>query len=161
MAKKSKNKPAPLTAKPAPPTITPPPTITAKGDSTTMTQTEKVKPTPAKNGTTPAKADTAQASNEATETPEAKKRGVVPTMPAAILYKHGGRVHAAIHHPVDGTAYIETGKGVGSAKGALEDSGFRLSGESLDGPEWLTEKLPEGAELIGFCTIKGFPLPTK
>lgn len=129
----------------------------------TSTQTTKspAAQTPAKNGTAPVAAKDATPAQDAESAPEAKKRGVVPTMPAAILYKHGGRVHAAIHHPIDGTSYIESGKGVGSAKGALEDSGFRLSGESLDGPEWLTEKLPEGAELIGFCTIKGFPLPTK
>jgi hypothetical protein len=127
----------------------------------TMQSTEKSKSAtaPAKNGTTPAAAKADAPAADSAEATEPKKRGVVPTMPAAILYKHQGRVHAAIHHPIDGTSYVETGKGVGSAKGALEDSGFRLSGESLDGPEWLAEKLPEGAELIGFCTIKGFPLP--
>jgi len=124
----------------------------------TATQTSnKPAQTPAKNGTAPAAAKADAPATDSAEATEPKKRGVVPTMPAAILYKHGGKVHAAIHHPVDGTSYIETGKGVGSAKGALEDSGFRLSGESLDGPEWLAEKLPEGGELIGFCTIKGFP----
>ncbi len=87
------------------------------------------------------------------------RRGVIPTMPGCIIYRQGGKVFAAVHHPVDGTSYIESGKGEGSAKGALEDSGFRLSAVYAEGKEWIAEKLPEGAELIGYADIKGFPLP--
>lgn len=109
------------------------------------------------------KAPNGQKAETAAETAEteSKRRGVIPTMPMAIVYRHAGKVHAVIHHPLDGSTYAESGKGEGSAKGALEDSGFRLSSLSLDGPEWLAAKLPEGAELIGYATLKSFPLPTK
>jgi hypothetical protein len=29
----------------------------------------------------------------------------------------------------------------------------------LDGPAWLSEKVPADANLIGFASIKSFPLP--
>lgn len=102
---------------------------------------------------------TMEASAPGTPDAEEKKvRGIIPTMPACILYRLGGKVTAAIHHPVDGTSYSETGKGEGSAKGALEDAGYRLGMVVADGHEWIRAKLPAGAELIGYASIKGFPL---
>lgn len=137
----------------------------SKGE-TTMTMTEK--------SATPAKS-TAKNGVEAkpeiveTKAPETQEddgptkqnkggKGAVPTMPGAIVYKQGGKVFAVVHHPVDGTTYMQSGKGEGSATGALVDSGYRLSPLSLDAPEWLIAKLPQDATLIGYATLRGFPL---
>lgn len=103
----------------------------------------------------------AESAPETGETESKRRHGVIPTMPMAIVYRLDNRVHAVIHHPLDGSTYGESGKGEGSAKGALEDSGFRLSSLSMDGPEWLVAKLPSGAELLGYASLKSFPLPTK
>lgn len=133
--------------------------------TTTQTTETAVNDRKPKNGQKPAetapKGETAptDASADTEETKEKARRGIVPTMPMAILYRLAGRVHAVVHNPIDGTSYTETGKGEGSAKGAMEDSGFRFSSMSLDAPAWLTEKLPEGANLIGYAGIKSFPLP--
>lgn len=100
----------------------------------------------------------AQAAAQASEDEEKRFRGVLPTMPWAIVFRQGDKVHAVIHHPIDGTSYAETGRGEGSAKGALEDVGYKLSPLQGSAPEWIAAKLPEGAALIGYATIKGFPL---
>jgi hypothetical protein len=92
---------------------------------------------------------------------EKARRGIAPTMPMAILYRLAGKVTAVIHHPIDGTSYSETGKGEGSAKGALEDTGFRLASITLDGPAWLVAKVPADAKLIGYAAIRSFPLPVQ
>ena len=113
-------------------------------------------PAPA-NASAPAATPATPAS--ASEDESTERKGKQPTMPMAIIYRQNGRVTAAVFNPLDGTVYAETGKGEGSAKGALEDSGFRLSPLFLDGPQWLTERLPAGAELIGYAKISGFPLP--
>ena len=130
----------------------------------TIANDKPAKTAKAANGpeTKPAAADAAKASesdSEGSEGQEKRRRGVIPTMPEAIIYRLNGKVFASIYNPVDGSVYTESGKGEGSAKGALEDSGFRLSAVFSDGSTWLAEKLPAGAELIGYCTIKGFPLP--
>lgn len=122
--------------------------------ATTSTPANKNKPA---NGNVPA-AVLGGADTGAGTDAEKRSRGVIPTMPAAIVYKLGERVHAVIHHPADGSSYAESGKGEGSAKGALEDAGYRLSPLYTDGHEWLAAKLPEGASLIGYANIKGFPL---
>jgi len=80
-------------------------------------------------------------------------------MPMVVYYKLDNRVHAAIHHPADKTSLIESGRGIGSAKGGLEDMGFLFSAMSNKGPEWLTALVPMKAEIIGYASIKGFPLP--
>lgn len=136
---------------------------TMKQDTANVAQSAQTAAKAAKNGAEakPAETDAAKAAEatKPTEATEEKRRGAVPTMPAAILYRLNGRVFAAVHSPVDGKSYIQSGKGEGSAKGALEDTGFRLSSLTLDGAEWLAAKLPAGAELIGYAAIKGFPLP--
>lgn len=121
------------------------------------TETSKAKPAEA----APAQTETAPvAADSAADTDDKKvRRGVVPTMPSCVIYELGGRFYAAIHHPVDGTSYTESGKGIGSAKGALEDSGFHLSAMTADGPEWLSDRVPAGATVHGYASIKGFPLP--
>lgn len=97
------------------------------------------------------------------ETPAARPawraRGIMPTMPMVVYYKQDGKVHAAVHHPVDKSSLIESGRGIGSAKGGLEDMGFLFSPTSATGPEWLTALVPVQAEIIGYASIKGFPLP--
>jgi hypothetical protein len=117
-----------------------------------------IKP-PATAPTAPKAAETAPADTDTEETKEKARRGIVPTMPMAVLYRRAGRVHAVIHHPIDGTSYEETGKGEGSAKGSLEDTGFRLSSITSDGPAWLVERVPADVQLIGYASIKSFPLP--
>lgn len=132
--------------------------------SATTTENAPKSPKPANGAKAkPDASPDAQTSGESPESSEAtaKRRGIIPTMPAAILYRQNGRVYAAIHHPLDGTSYIESGKGEGSAMGALVDSGFRLSSLTDEGAEWLAAKLPAGATLLGYASIKGFPLPSQ
>jgi len=133
------------------------PKATMATQQTQQTQAEKPKNGGSKNQ------ETAPATNHVEPSDgTSKRRGVVPTMPMGMLYTRAdGRVVAGIYHPADGTSYVETGKGVGSAKGALEDSGFVLSGLTLDGPEWLSDLLPPDCVLLGYCSVKGFPLPQK
>jgi len=93
--------------------------------------------------------------------PAWRARGIMPTMPMAVYYKLDNKVIAAIHHPSDKTVLTETGRGIGSAKGGLEDMGFIFSPTSSTGPEWLTALVPARAEIIGYASIKGFPLPAQ
>lgn len=130
---------------------------------TTMANTQTATDTKPKNG---AKAAETAAPETTTTAPDAegtsKRRGVVPTMPMGMVYSlPGGRVAAGVFHPADGTSYVEQGKGIGSAKGALEDSGFVLGALTLEGPEWLADLLPADCALLGYCSIKGFPLPKR
>lgn len=134
---------------------------TKKGDVMTTQQTSTAsKPATSKpaNGA-PAAATEAKEQTQAAEESRRSKGGVIPTMPSAVVYFLNGIYHAAVFHPGDKSKYVETGKGIGSAKGALEDSGFVLSLLQADGPEWMSEFIPEGAVVQGYAAIKGFPLP--
>lgn len=127
--------------------------------STTQTAKNQTATKPA-NGAKPETAPAAAQSPE-TATAEAEKRtrGATPTMPVGALWREaGGKVVAAVIHP-NGTEYRETGKGIGSAKGAIEDSGFLFGDLHMDGPEWISARIPAGVELLGYAKIKSFPLP--
>jgi len=133
---------------------------TDKGNTMTQ-QTAQTAPKPATtkpaNGSPVAAPESKEAAQASEET--RKKAGIIPTMPAAVIYQYQGAYHAVVHHPGDKSTFAETGKGIGAAKGALEDSGFVLSSLQADGPEWIRELVPEGAVVQGYATIKGFPLP--
>lgn len=129
-------------------------------DKNAPAQNGEVKPAqPSQASAGPIDPPATEASSDPKTSQANKQRGVIPTMPECVIYRKDGRVIAAVYNPVDGSVYQESGKGEGSAKGALEDSGFRLSLMYDKGPEWLYAKLPAGIEIIGFASIKGFPLP--
>lgn len=116
-------------------------------------------PASAPNGSNTAPIQTGAVKSADSEDDTESRKGKQPTMPMAIVYRQNGMVHARVFNPIDGSSYGETGKGEGSAKGALEDMGFRLSPLFLDGPAWLLDCVPTGAAVIGFAKISGFPLP--
>ena len=106
---------------------------------------------------TDAEASAAPASADAK--PAEKKGGKPPAMPHVAVYHLNGRVYAGVYNPADKTSYVESGKGEGSAVGALVDSGFKLTDLTPDGPAWIKEFIPPGAEKVQYAGIRSFPLP--
>lgn len=129
------------------------------------TQTETTAPAARTTTTAPTNgAQTAQGEG-ADQEGQKRSRGALPTMPICALYKRAdGKVVAEIISPLgEGPRfrYSAVGKGQGSAKGNLEDTGFVLSGVHNNPPQWVADRkvIPEGVEIIGFCNVSGFPLP--
>lgn len=92
-----------------------------------------------------------------------KTRGVIPTMPICVVYgRQDGKTVAAIVNP-KGERFEVVGRGQGSAMGELTDLGFHLSTLKATAPEWATSAkiVPEGATVVGYATISGFPLPNQ
>jgi hypothetical protein len=146
-----------LSTLPAPPGPNPRNEIMASPQQTPTTTKPVTPSTPRVNGQT-----ASDETHDSTKPAEKRSQGTIPTMPACMVYKApDGRVVVSIHHPVDKTSISESAKGIGSAKGAMEDEGFILGTLSASGPEWLSALVPAGAELLGFCSIKGFPLPKR
>lgn len=114
------------------------------------------------NGEAPKAPETAADKAETADSAEKRGRpGAIPTMPHGVVFEHEGKVHAGIYHPADKSSYVESGRGPGTAKGALEDAGFILGALTEQGPEWLSDFVPAGAKVHGYAAVKGFPLPKK
>lgn len=94
-----------------------------------------------------------------------KHRGAIPSMPICAVYRReDGKTVAAIVAP-NGKRFEAVGRGQGSAMGELVDMGFVLSGLTDNVNDWVLDParkvVPVGAEVIGYATISGFPLPVQ
>ena len=131
---------------------------TRNGNRNRQTESAPAAASSAATATTDAPATSAPAGT-AEQTEKKERTGKPPQMPAVAVYHLGGRVYAGVFNPVNQTKYIESGKGEGSAVGALVDSGFKITELTNEGPQWLQAMLPEGATNVQFAGIRSFPLP--